>query len=267
MVKKIIEKAESYLGRNLKRKINGVIEFSGFFKVTLEETFILPYSREVGFIILLRQILFTGFEALSIITLVGLVIGGTIIIQGMSVFENFGQGDLFYNILILIITRELGPILTAFIIVARSGTSITTELGFMVVNHEVEALESIGILPVRYLVVPRVYAVIISLFCLNIYFNIAGLIGGYLVSLIVHSTPFSEFFNNLFKALTIRDIIITQLKSLIFGFLIAVISCYNGLKVKYASTEVPVRTIKSVVESLTWIFIFDIILVIIFYSV
>ena len=193
MLKKIFNKILIYSGGHVKQLIKEVIDFFAFLKVTFDEIILFPYSKEVSFIILLRQILFTGFEALNLIALIGLVIGGTIIIQGISVFENFGQGYFFYTILILIITRELGPLLTAFIIIARSGTSISTELGYMVVNHEVEALESIGILPIRYLVVPRVYAVVISLFCLNIYFNIAGLIGGYLVSLIFHSTSFVEF--------------------------------------------------------------------------
>jgi phospholipid/cholesterol/gamma-HCH transport system permease protein len=267
MLRKITDRLSIYLGKNIRLKFLEFTGFAAFLKITCEELILFPYTKEVNFIVLLRQILFTGFEALRLIIFIGLVIGGTIIIQGMTLLDTFGQSDLVYSILIIIITKELGPLLTAFIIISRSGTSISTELGNMVVNHEIEALTSIGIKPIRYLVIPRILGVVISLFCLNIYFNISGLIGGYLVSLAFHSIPITEFFSNLFNKLTIGDLMIGQLKSLVFGFIIGIIACYNGLKVKFATTEVPVRTINSVVSSLTWIFITDIIIVVIFYSI
>lgn len=256
-----------FIVKKIKELIKEFLYFSGFFKVIIIELFnFITNKRRVHYNVLLRQILFTGYHALSIITLIGLAIGATIIIQGMKLLENFEQTDLVYNILIIIIVKELGPLLTAFIIIARSGTSISTELGNMVVNHEVEALVSIGIYPIRYLVIPRILGVVISLFCLTIYFNIAGLIGGYLVSAFVQPMSFIDFFTNLLNNLFIKDIFISQIKSLVFGFIIAVISCYHGLKVKYASTEVPIRTIKAVVSSLAWIFIFGALITIISYA-
>ena len=254
------------LGKSAKDKFAELLYFSAFFKTVIVEVFLFPHRKQVSFIILLRQILFTGFEALNTIALIGLAIGGTIIVQGMTLLDNFGQTDLVYNILIIIITKELGPLLTAFIIIARSGTSISTELGNMVVNHEVEALTSIGINPIGYLVVPRVLGVVISIFCLSIYFNISGLLGGFLVSTIVHSLSFVDFFSNLLQKLTLFDIIMSQIKIIIFGFIISIIACFHGLRVKFASTEVPVRTINTVVSSLSWIFVFNIIITIISYS-
>lgn len=246
--------------------LNALLYFSAFVKVTLTEMGLFFYKKQVGFIVLLRQILFTGFEALNIISLIGLSIGGIIIIQGNLLLNNFGQSKLVYAILIIIITKELGPIITAFVIVARSGTAITTELGNMVVNHEMEALTSIGINPISYLVIPRILGVVISLFALTIYFNIAGLIGGFLVANLVQPLSFFDFFLNLLEQLKISDIIIGMSKSIIFGIIISIISCYQGFSVKFASTEVPQRTIKSVVQSFSGIIIFDAIITLIVYS-
>jgi phospholipid/cholesterol/gamma-HCH transport system permease protein len=253
------------IGKKIRNYFQNWLNFSGFLKLTILEIYRFFFMRrQVSFMVLMRQILFTGFEALSLINLIGLAIGAIIIVKGVSLLENFGQSELGYILLIMIITTELGPLLTAFIIIARSGTSISTELGNMVVNHEVEALQAIGINPISYLVVPRVLGVVISLFCLSIYFNIAGLLGGYLVSSFVQSLSFVDFFSNLLQKITFRDILVSQLKSLVFGFIIAIISCYHGLSVKYATTEVPWRTIKAVVSSLTWIFISSILITLVF---
>ncbi len=251
----------------LKKQFGEFLYFCGFLKNIFSELFLLPQKKIIEFNVISRQVLFTGFEALKIINIIGLTIGAVIIIQGITLLENFGQTTIGYKILIMVITKELGPLLTAFIVLSRSGTSISTELGNMVVNHEVEALVSFGINPIGYLVVPRVIGVVAAIFSLTIYFNIAGLFGGYFVSAMIQPMPFTIFLNNLLQNLTIKDIIVSLTKSLVFGFVISIISCYHGLKVKYASTEVPVRTIKAVVSNLTWIFIFNLIITVISYNI
>lgn len=256
----------SYYGKKVRNSFNDFFYFAGFVKSVFKEILFFAHRKQVTMMVLFRQILFTGFEAFKLITLIGLAIGGIVIIQGMTLLENFGQSDLVYDILIIIITKELGPLLTSFIIIARSGTAIATELGNMVVNHEVEALTVTGINPISYLVVPRVIGVIVSLFCLSIYLNAAGLFGGYFVSTIFTPLSFGEFIRNLSSKLRIIDVVMSQVKSLVFGFTIAIISCYSGLKVNFASTEVPQHTIKAVVSSLTWIIIFDIVIALFYYT-
>lgn len=256
-----------YCINSIKNRLDEYLNFAAFFKCTIVELIGIGKQQQVSRIVFYRQILFTGYEALKLINFIGLAIGATIIIQGITLLDNFGQSEFVYNILIIIITKELGPILTAFIIIARSGTAIATELGNMVVNHEVEALDSIGIDPISYLVVPRVLGVVVSIFCLSVYFNLAGLLGGYLISTFISALSFAEFAANLINKLTFLDIITSQVKSLFFGFIVAIISCYHGLRVEYATTEVPQRTIKAVVSSLTWIIIIDILITIIVYSI
>ncbi len=194
------------------------------------------------------QILFTGVEAVSVVAILSLALGAVIIVQGLSLLPQFGQGDLIYNILIVVITRELGPILTAFIITARSGTAIATELGNMVVNHEIEAYTATGINPIAYVVVPRVLGVLISTVILNFYFNVFGLAGSFLVTQVVGSLPLDEYSAGLLQAIGFGDILVSLLKSVVFGLLISLVATYHGLRVERASYEVPVVVIKAVTQ-------------------
>jgi len=212
------------------------------------------------------QILFTGVEALGISTVLAIGIGATINIIGSSILPQFGQGQLMYTLLIAIITRELGPLLTAFIITARSGTAIATELGGMVVSHEIEAYISVGIDPISYLAVPRFLGVTLSSFFLNIYFNVFGLLGSYIVLSYLRPIPFSEYYGGLMDAFRAIDIGTGLTKSLVFGALISIIATYQGFSVQRASTEVPQAGIRAVSYSLIALVIADGILTIISYQ-
>ena len=117
------------LGRWANRKAQDYAYALGFFFQALKETILFVRRKQVAFKVLILQILFTGVEALSIVSLIALSIGAVIIVEGGSILPRFGQTSLLYSILIVVITRELGPILTAFVIIARSGTAIATELG------------------------------------------------------------------------------------------------------------------------------------------
>ncbi len=222
-------------------------------------------QRQARTLVLLRQILFTGFEALPLISFLALSIGGLIIIQGYNILENFGQSNLVFVILVTVVIRELSAILTALIVIARSGTAISTELGNMVINNEINLLLSLGISPVSYLVVSRVVGVVVALITLTIYFNLAALLGGWLFSTLFYPINFNYFFTQLFQQLAVTDIIISVLKSIFFGIGIALISSYQGLKVNIASTEVPQRTIKAVVSSIVFVVFADILITAIFY--
>ncbi len=217
----------------------------GFFYLVLKET-VLYLRRRQSRRVLTFQILFTGVEALPVISILSLGLGAAIIIQLVSSLSQFLQGQIVYAILITIITRELGPILTAFIIAARSGPAISTELGNMVVSHEIEAYIANGINPISYLVVPRFLGVTISLVLLNIYFNIFGLFGSFFVTALITPIDFRDYFSNLLNALTVVDVSISILKSAVSGAIISTVATYYGFKVEQASTEVPVMAIKSV---------------------
>lgn len=217
--------------------------------------------------VLTFQILFTGVEALPVIGILALALGAIIIIQGVSLLPQFGQGQLVYAILITIITRELGPILTAFIVTARSGTAIATELGNMVVSHEIEAYVASGIDPISYLVVPRFIGVTMSVILLNLYFNIFGLLGSFFVTALIATVNFSDYMTNLLTSLTVLDIVVSVIKSALAGAIISLVATYYGFRVEQASTEVPVMAIKSVGQGFILIILANAVITAVYYLV
>ncbi len=255
----------SRLGRWAIAKARDFSYAMGFFFQVMSETVLFVRRRQVGFRVLVLQILFTGVEALSIVALVALAIGAVIIVEGGTILPRFGQTSLMYSILIIVITRELGPLLTAFIIIARSGTAIATELGNMVVSHEIEAYVSVGINPVSYLVVPRVLGVTISVIALTMYFNLFGLAGSFLVSQLVKPVPFGEYFRALLAALQPADLVSTLVKSLVFGLIISVVATYQGFRVTLSVTEIPRAAIKAVGQGFVLCLLADALITLVYY--
>jgi phospholipid/cholesterol/gamma-HCH transport system permease protein len=252
------------IGRWFNLKIHRLLYATGFFLNVLYETILFPRRKQVGIKVLILQTLFTGVEALSVISLIALAMGAVIIVQGISILPQFGQGQLIYTILIAVIVRELGPILTAFIVIARSGTAIATEIGGMVVSHQIEAYISVGINPISYLVVPRFLGVVFSMIILTIYFIMVGLFGAFFISQLIRPVPLAEYFQNLLGALKMVDITSSLLKSFVFGAIISIVSTYQGFNVKIASTEIPVVVIKAVAQGFVLVVVADAILTVLF---
>ncbi len=250
-----------WLGSRFIKKGRDFFYALGFSFQVFKETVLFVKRRQVGFRVLIMQILFTGVEAINIISLVALALGAIVIIQGYSSLSLLGQGKFTYTILIILITKELGPVLCAFISIARSGTAIATEIGHMVVSHEIEAYLSVGINPISYLVVPRFLGVSISLVILTLYFNFFGLFASFLITQFFTPIPFTEYFQNLLSVLTIDAILTSLIKSVIFGFIISIVSTYQGFKVSHATTEVPKMAINAVVYSFALCIVADLLLV------
>jgi phospholipid/cholesterol/gamma-HCH transport system permease protein len=239
----------------------------GFFVLVLKGVVRFIHRRHTAFKILIMQILFTFVEALGVSSLLALGIGAAVNIIGLPFLTNLSQEWLIYSLLISIITRELGPLLTAFIIIARSATAIATEMGGMVISHEVEAYISVGLDPIEHLAVPRFLGVTLSLFMLNIYFSIFGLAGSFAVAQIFNPMPASVYFGNLLNALSLPDLLVSIVKSIFFGAIIAVIAMVQGLSVERASTEIPVAGLKAVSFSFGWCITVDIVISAVYYIV
>lgn len=228
-----------------------------FFAETLLEAFRVKSNRHVSSMVILRQILFTGYEALPLISFLALAIGGLIILQGTNLLVNFGQGIWVHIILVTVVVNELSGILTALVVVARSGTAISTELGNMKVRREIDLIESFGISPTGYLVVSRIIGVVVAMVVLVIYFNVIAVIGGWLFSRIFNHLEFRAFMNDFLSVLKISHVVSSLIKSIVFGLIISSVSAYHGMSVGHASTEVPQRTIKAVVTSIFAIILSD----------
>jgi phospholipid/cholesterol/gamma-HCH transport system permease protein len=254
------------IGSSAIKRFRGFLYGLGFFFNVLKETAIFFRRRQVGYKVLIMQILFTGFEALAISAVVAIAIGAAINVIGSSLLPQFGQSQLMYDILIVIITRELGPLLTAFIVIARSGTAIATEIGGMVVAHEIEAYISVGVNPISYLVVPRFLGTVVSMVILSVYFNLFGLLGSYFMAQVVKPTDFQDYLRTLLATLTVGDMFSGLAKALTFGVVISVVSTYQGFSVSRASTEIPVAGIRAVGQSFIICIFADILITLVQYA-
>ena len=246
---------------------SGVLYNLGFFARVLKGVGSFARRGQAAYKILIMQILFTFVEALAIASLLAVGIGAAVTIISMDFLTALSQEWLLYPLLITIITLELGPLLTAFIIIARSATAISTEIAGMVISHEVEAYISVGVDPIEYLAVPRFLGVTISLFLLNIFFSIFGLAGSFLITQFFTPLPAAVYFENLLESLTFSALIISIVKSIAFGMIISMVAITRGLEVERASTEIPVAGLRSVGAAFGWCIIVNIALSAIYYMV
>ena len=232
-------------GNRVRRAWTDLLDGLGYGVALHREAFALLRRGRLALPVLTAQLYFTGVEALPIVAVIALAIGAAVIIEGVSLLPQFGQGELAYRILILVITRELGPLLTALIIAARSGSAITTELGNMVVDHEIEAYTAAGIDPVAFLAAPRLVGVTAAMVLLTLFFNVFGLFGSCVVASLIHRIPLSTYVGNVVLAVGGVDVLSSLVKSVVFGVIVATTATWYGLRVERAVTEVPQKTIMS----------------------
>jgi phospholipid/cholesterol/gamma-HCH transport system permease protein len=206
----------------------------------------------------LRQMLFTGVDALPVVSAIALMLGLLVIMQAGTQLPKVGGEGLIGTIIVVVIIRELGPLTTAILVISRSGAAITTELGNMRVAQEITALELMGIRTSRYIVMPRVVAVVVSMLCLIFYFDAVAVLGGFIIARIKLTIPFYPFANAVAQALSLADVLGTVVKGVLFGTTVAVVCCHHGLSVRSSYTEVPQQVTKAMINSITICLLVDI---------
>ena len=205
--------------------------------------------------VLLRQLYFTGLEATYVIFVIAIIIGTVIIAQVESLVGD--NGSLTGKILVWVVLRELAPLLTAIIVIARSGTAIATELGAMKINGEIESIEMLGISADSYLVMPRIVGVTTSMIILTIYFALSVFISSFIVASIGWHIPYDHLFQGIMASLGIKEIVMLFSKSVFFGLFVSSICCWYGLGVGRSSTEIPQAATRAVMSSLFAVFVLD----------
>src|SRR5947209_11498036 len=198
-----------------------------------------------------------GVDSVPLVGLVSFFLGLTMALLTGYQLQRFGTERLIPGLVAIAFTRELGPLITGIMLAARIGAAFTAELGTMKVNEEVEAIEAMGIGPLRFLVAPRVVALFLLMPCLSTVANMAAIFASSLISYAYFGIAFVYFLDLVKDALLIRDIITGVLKSLMFGLLIATIACYRGLTVKGGASGVGTSTTSSVVTAITTVIGFD----------
>jgi phospholipid/cholesterol/gamma-HCH transport system permease protein len=198
-----------------------------------------------------------GVDSVPLVGLVSFFLGLTMALLTGYQLQRFGTEKLIPGLVAIAFTRELGPLLTGIMLAARVGAAFTAELGTMQVSEEVEAIEAMGIGPLRFLVAPRMLALILLMPCLSTVSNLAAIFASSLVCKAYFSIAFPYFLDLVKDSLLIRDIITGILKSFLFGLLIAAIACYRGLTVKGGAAGVGSSTTSSVVTAITAVIGFD----------
>lgn len=227
--------------------------------------FFRRYGFRSVFRITMQQVYFTGLEALPFLSFLSLLLGFTVIVQSLPQLQGVGAYALIGKILVITIVRELGPLITAMVVISRSGTAMAAQMATNRVTGEVEVLEAMGVNIFHYLVVPRVLGCIVSLFCMMVYFDVIALVGGLLVASTRLAVPFSTHLQNIFASLVPLDLYISLSKSILFGGGIALFSCYHGLRAQRAAFEVPMVARSGVVQSMFFVFVSSTIISALFY--
>jgi phospholipid/cholesterol/gamma-HCH transport system permease protein len=205
-----------------------------------------------------------GVNALPIVALIGFLMGLIMAFQAAIPLGQFGAQIFVANLIGLAILRELGPLMTAIVLAGRSGSAFAAELGTMKVREELDALKTMGLEPVRFLVVPRVLAAVSMTPLLTIFADLVGLMGGSVVLLSL-GFPLITFFNQIVFAVTYTDLIGGLVKSFVFGILVAAIGCLRGIQTQTGASAVGESTTRAVVSGIILIVVADGIFSVIYY--
>ncbi len=199
--------------------------------------------------LILRQIISIGYFSLPVVAMTAIFSGAVLALQSYTGFSRFSAESSIATVVVLSITRELGPVLAGLMVAGRVGASIAAEIGTMKVTEQIDALFILSTDPIKYLVVPRVVASVITMPCLVLIGDIIGVMGGYLVS--VHKLGFNgtSYIKNTIEYLETMDVVSGLVKASVFGFIIAIMSCYHGYYSGKGAKGVGSATTDAVVSS------------------
>lgn len=215
---------------------------------------------------IVSQLVRIGVRSIFIISLVSGCVGFILALQMAPPLDKFGSKDLVANITGVAIFRELGPLIAAIVLTGFAGAAIAAEIGTMVVGEEIEALEAHALNPVRFLVVPRVIAAVISMTCLAVLADLVAVTAGWMVGVTILGIPSERYVNNLLDQVQLVDFLTGVGKGTIFGLLIGLIACNNGLRVTGGAAGVGAATTNTVVQSIVAIVVADLIFTGVFYA-
>jgi len=231
------------VGKPFTGAIQGLGRFTYFALETIRWSFAGTFRIRVFF----REMVKIGVNSTLIIALVGLFAGMVFALQTGSAFRLFNAESLVGSTVGIALSRELAPVFTALMIVARAGSAMAAEIGTMAVTEQIDALRSMAIHPINYLVVPRVAATTIMLPLLVGVFNAVGLLGAYLVSIYLLQIPEGPYLNRYQNLVDPEDFYQGLIKAVLFGFLLSLIACYKGYNTSNGAEGVGRNTTQAVV--------------------
>ncbi|MBF0344945.1 MAG: ABC transporter permease [Nitrospirae bacterium] len=222
-------------------------------------------GKQIRFRAVITEIVRTGYNAVPIVAVISFFVGVILALQAAYQLRKFGALIYVADLVGVSITRELGPIITAIIVAGRSGSAFAAEIGSMKAAEEVDALDTMGINPVRFLVVPKLIALMLMQPALTAIFDLIGMLGGFLLAItLLEIYPYSYYAQTV-NALLIKDVMTGLVKAWAFGVVITLVGAYHGFKVSAGAEEVGMRTTASVVSAIFLVIFFDFFFTTLFY--
>ncbi|MGX7896679.1 MlaE family lipid ABC transporter permease subunit [Tsuneonella sp. HG222] len=204
-----------------------------------------------------RQLEQVGVTSLPIIGLMSFLIGIVVAQQGAAQLKQFGAEIYTINLTGRLTLRELGVLMTAIMVAGRSGSAFAAQLGTMKLTEEIDAMRTIGVSPTEALVLPRVLALVVMMPLLGFFSSVVGIIGGAFISMLTLDIPFMTFLERIREVVPIYDVWVGMVKAPVFGLIVAMTGCYQGMQVKGNSEEVGMRTTKAVVQAIFMVIVLD----------
>ncbi|MEA3416888.1 MAG: ABC transporter permease [Thermodesulfobacteriota bacterium] len=251
-----------YIGRKTLKSGSHILDLFAFTYKIFELIFQRPkQGRTLVKRVILEQIYFTAVQALPLLIPIALIVGSMLIMQFARISSQYDTGTT----MVLLIVRELGPGITALLVILRSATSVTIETGYMKVFHEIDTIEMAGLDPIRIICLPRLIGITSAILCLFIVFDLVSIIGGYGIVWVFTHIYLGDFLGQIAKAITLTDIIVGIVKALCFGIIITVTCLYYGFSIKKNITGLPVATSKAAIECFFYCLLINVVISTIFY--
>ena len=206
---------------------------------------------------ILKQIWFIGWKSMPVICLTAAFTGMVLALQGHPTLRRVGSEAFLGPLVALSLIRELGPVLAALMVTGRAGSSITAQIGIMRINDQIDAIELMGLNPMRYLVAPNLIALVVAMPLLSAVFDVIAIFGGYLLGVRVLGLNAGAYFGEMNNYVVLHDILNGVYKSMCFGALIGGVCCYKGFNSKFGAEGVSAATTQAVVDASVLVLVWD----------
>lgn len=241
----------------LPNPVSRFLEWTGDLVMLLLRTLGALFRGRILFRETLRQMAAIGVSSIPIVLITIAFSGMVMALHTANTFKRMGADWFIGGLVAVTMAREAAPVLTAIVVAARVGSAIAAEIGTMAVTEQVDALRSLGVSPVQYLVLPRFLAAVVMLPVLTVFANMAGNAGGYLVSVTGAQISPSVYYNSALNMLGTRDLFLGLAKTFVFGAIIAIVGCNQGLRTSGGAAGVGRSTTASVVTAIVLVYVAD----------
>ena len=254
----VLERVSGTMGKHVIDFGHGVVRFVSFLgEMLIAAGRVFLHPKRFPYRALVRQFELVGVTALPIIGLMSFLIGIVIAQQGAAQLRQFGAEIYTINLTGRLAMRELGVLMTAIMVAGRSGSAFAAQIGTMRLTEEVDAMRTIGVAPMDALVLPRIFAAVLMMPLLGFFSAVIAIIGGAFIADLTLGIPFLTFLRRIQEVVPIYDLWVGMIKAPVFGLIVALAGCYQGMQVKGDSEQVGLRTTMAVVQAIFMVIVLD----------